>query len=146
VPKVPKSKKSTLVKELNGREYEGCEVKKHFDGFGTFEGMVISTRRDPLCWLVRYADGDEEVAKHAQPWVHWYSRGPWPSSPSRLALPLCQEVDLLELQSILVAQSWGDAIKSQMGKKAMQPYKRASLGLKMAKKAIPGAVPKPRPQ
>jgi hypothetical protein len=67
VPKVPKSKKSTLVKELNGREYEGCEVKKHFDGFGTFEGMVISTRRDPLCWLVRYADGDEEVAKHAQP-------------------------------------------------------------------------------
>jgi hypothetical protein len=63
-----------------------------------------------------------------------------------LALPLCQEVDLLELQSILVAQSWGDAIKSQMGKKAMQPYKRASLGLKMAKKAIPGAVPKPRPQ
>jgi hypothetical protein len=57
LPVNPEQKSSSETAEGS---YLGHTVKKLFEGHGCFDGVVVSVRKKPLCWLVRYADGDEE--------------------------------------------------------------------------------------
>ena len=54
-------KTAAVVTTANGISV-GCNIRKYFEGHGTFDGVVVSidTAEHPTLYRVRFADGDEE--------------------------------------------------------------------------------------